>query len=637
MTAPTLPSAADARLPGRPGWLHPRDLVKNVHKGGTGSHGPGVVVAARKGERVVLLGLGLALGLLATLAVGAFAQACTNPGFATNGLVGPNDMDRDGFNDSGAVDLIYPGNEPNASAITVHASLEYLNGTPINSSVSTGPVYLSFADTTYVYTNVLMDPSSEPGTVVLRATMDEGLGVCDWKNLTFFAYPPGRYEPTLDATTTAAQVDEDAAVTYQVRVGSLGNLPDILNLTLTSSLGWNVQVSPDNVSLGPGNFTTVNVTVRAPHNAPPLAAETTWLNASSFRKAAPNATLVLSTAVKAQVFAPQLSSSAPSLTTPPGTSARFNITVTNAGNNRDVVTVAAPAAPTGWAVALSATSFPLDAGGSANFSVNVSVPTALTGLLVWSPMLTATGGDGTTTGTLGIEARLELADFALASADISVSVAHPPSGTAVSVIVTVRNLGLATSADVVVSLSDGATNQTRTVSIGPSGSEVATFSWTALPGTTTLTATADASHSIPEANEANNAASVTVVADAPPTAVAANATASGEPGKALTISAAGSTDADGTVAAYYFDFGDGANSDWVTTSTVAHTYAAAGTYTVKIRVRDNAGAESANATSTVAITAPAPAGKGFLPGFEASFALAVVGGLGAVAGRRRKR
>ncbi len=63
---------------------------------------------------------------------------------------------------------------------------------------------------------------------------------------------------------------------------------------------------------------------------------------------------------------------------------------------------------------------------------------------------------------------------------------------------------------------------------------------------------------------------------------------------ALTASldASGSTDPDGTVASYGWDFGDGARGSGRTTS---HAYATAGTYTVKLVVIDNLG----TATSTI--------------------------------------
>jgi len=57
----------------------------------------------------------------------------------------------------------------------------------------------------------------------------------------------------------------------------------------------------------------------------------------------------------------------------------------------------------------------------------------------------------------------------------------------------------------------------------------------------------------------------------------------------LAVDASASTDPDGSVVAYAWDFGDGAHGTGVTAE---HAYAAAGTYTVSLTVRDNHGAET---------------------------------------------
>jgi PGF-CTERM protein len=593
--------------------------------------------------RYLILAAG-SMALFALLAGAASAASCVNGDFATNGYGDSWDREGDGFNDSATVGLRWPGDYTGATIVQIDVALEYTNGTTIDANISGAPYYMDYANTTFLIAVVHMGVSNQAGDVIMRASMSEGGIPCDWANYTLFLFPAGRFEPTISAAAPSLEVDLDGEVTYEVRVGSLGNLPDKINLTANSSSGWDVRIFPDNVSVGPGNFTTVNVTVRGPHNAPPLAEGTTtvtawsatdaWVRREYDPEGAANASLTLVTTVRAQVFHPQLSSAAASLTTPPGTTTHFTVTLRNGGNNHDVFTLSAQAAPTGWTIEVFPTTLALDYGTNATFAVNVSTPTALTGLLVWSPVITATSGDAATRATLTLEAHLELPDFALTATDISVSQAHPRVGDAVPVIVTVRNLGLQLALDTIVSLSDGTTNQTTTVSIGITGTGIATFSWAALAGTTTLTATADSSRSIPESNEANNAASVSVTANAPPTAAVSNATATAKTGEAVTLSAAGSSDGDGSVAAYYFDFGDGTNSDWVTTPTVTHTYSTAGTFTAKIRVRDNAGAESANTTATVTVSAAA-ASSPPTPGFEAALGLAAMGAVAWVAIRRR--
>ncbi|WP_235003409.1 PKD domain-containing protein [Blastococcus haudaquaticus] len=82
--------------------------------------------------------------------------------------------------------------------------------------------------------------------------------------------------------------------------------------------------------------------------------------------------------------------------------------------------------------------------------------------------------------------------------------------------------------------------------------------------------------------------------------------------------ATSSTDADGTVATYAWDFGDGRTA---TGATAAHTYATDGTYLVKLRVTDDDGATDTTEQSVQAVTATVLASD--------SFQRTVSGGLGA--------
>jgi PKD repeat protein len=71
------------------------------------------------------------------------------------------------------------------------------------------------------------------------------------------------------------------------------------------------------------------------------------------------------------------------------------------------------------------------------------------------------------------------------------------------------------------------------------------------------------------------------------------------------LDASGSSDTDGKVAQYYFDFGDGTNSGWVTNGTVTKTYATSGNYQVTVKVKDDTGFESINnAQVSVLVQAP---------------------------------
>lgn len=85
-----------------------------------------------------------------------------------------------------------------------------------------------------------------------------------------------------------------------------------------------------------------------------------------------------------------------------------------------------------------------------------------------------------------------------------------------------------------------------------------------------------------------------------PVAVAAGSPASGDVPLAVTFSSAGSSDPDGSIASYLWEFGDGATS---TTANPSHTYTVPGQYVALLTLTDNQGASTRN-TVQINVTAP---------------------------------
>jgi serine protease len=72
------------------------------------------------------------------------------------------------------------------------------------------------------------------------------------------------------------------------------------------------------------------------------------------------------------------------------------------------------------------------------------------------------------------------------------------------------------------------------------------------------------------------------------------------------FNASASTDSDGTIRSYLWDFGQPADGSSTSGATTSHTYAVAGSYDISLQITDNDGA-TASTSRTVTVTAPVPA------------------------------
>ncbi|HXJ67888.1 MAG TPA: PKD domain-containing protein, partial [Verrucomicrobiae bacterium] len=136
---------------------------------------------------------------------------------------------------------------------------------------------------------------------------------------------------------------------------------------------------------------------------------------------------------------------------------------------------------------------------------------------------------------------------------------------------------------------------------GPQTSAVAHHTYAAGHWTATVTVTDD------KGATATATDTVTVNAPAanqPPVAKLTATPPSGTAPLAVQLNASGSSDPDGTVTSYRFDFGDSTAAGPQTSAVANHTYAA-GHWTATVTVTDDKGA-TATATDTVTVNAPAP-------------------------------
>lgn len=232
------------------------------------------------------------------------------------------------------------------------------------------------------------------------------------------------------------------------------------------------------------------------------------------------------------------------------------------------------------------------AAGATNvsFPFSFTAPAAAGSVTIFAAGLS---GDGTSTDTAD--------GTGIASLAVTVEAAAPPTTpTAVIQSPTVGTVGVPITFD-------------ASASTAPAGTTIASYAWTFSDGQTDTAAIATKTFAAPgnitvnltvtDSLGATATATTTVAISAagtplPPTAVPGGPY-TGTTGVAILFDGSASSDADGTIASYSWDFGD--NSAPATVVSPSYAYAAAGTYTVTLTVTDNTNA-TGQATTTATIT-----------------------------------
>jgi PKD repeat protein len=140
---------------------------------------------------------------------------------------------------------------------------------------------------------------------------------------------------------------------------------------------------------------------------------------------------------------------------------------------------------------------------------------------------------------------------------------------------------------------------------------------------------------------ASSSASVNVtVRNQLPVAMSTGVNASAYVGDPLIFDGSKSSDSDGRIVVFGWDFGDGSTGNG---TLVKHAFAQVGTYSVKLTVTDDSGGSSFTSMNVTIIkkpTTPTPTpapSKGFIPGFEMAAVAAATAAVMVLAGSRRKR
>ncbi|WP_049984764.1 PKD domain-containing protein [Halobellus rufus] len=191
------------------------------------------------------------------------------------------------------------------------------------------------------------------------------------------------------------------------------------------------------------------------------------------------------------------------------------------------------------------------------------------------------------------------AEFQLSALDVESPVEQ---GTDAAVTATVENVGGESGTQTVALDVDGSEVDSQSVTIDGDSSQQVSFD----VDTSGLSV---GDHDVTLSTDDDSASATLTVNEAPPDNQPPSAAfdvspADPETDETVTFDAAASSDADGSIASYEWDFGDG---ETATGETATHSYETAGDYTVELTVTDDDGATD-TATETVTVAAPSEPG-----------------------------
>ena len=164
--------------------------------------------------------------------------------------------------------------------------------------------------------------------------------------------------------------DPGATVTHTLTLTNTGNTTDTFDLTFADNL-WVMTLSDTSVTLAGGASTDITVDVVVPTDALAGAMDTATITATSTTDPLATADAVVNTYANT-VYDITLTPATDAATDIPGAVVTYTLTLANLGNTEDTITVAA----TGnlWEVNLPETSFVVPVGGTAEVTVEVTIP-----------------------------------------------------------------------------------------------------------------------------------------------------------------------------------------------------------------------------------------------------------------------
>ena len=499
---------------------------------------------------------------------------------------------------------------------------------------------------TIVVATVHVAHNAAPGTIerVLALFAAERNTTATGSVLLMVKVPIQLFELVLEVADPTGQIQAGASLEFVGQVQNSGNNADTVTMEHLAPVGWGVVIEPTSVQLDRGTGAPVRIVVTAPSGLTGSGAVDVVITARSG-----GLTTFTSRTITITFSSADLSVDAPNVTVSPSPPVTGEATTVEAGvlnHGLGSATDVVVALLVDGAEVDRTTVPAIDAGETVRAMLRWTAALGYHRLRVHVDPDGAIAEEEEDDNVAEVGVTVAGADLLVTSTDLTMEPGYPAEGSVAAMSVHVRNIRAQATGPFNATLAiDGEVVHIFRIESGIEGTSNATLvhNWTVVAGRHSFRVVLDTDGAVFEQDEANNIAQRQFTGNARPVPALLLETTEVEVGGSVQLVGSGSSDPDGRVRQWFFDYGDGTNSGWTFFPNGSHSYSDEGEYTVRLYVRDEAGAESAvAAASLLTVTGtsdqeePSP-GAGVLVAMAALGAATAVALARATARRRRGR
>ena len=413
----------------------------------------------------------------------------------------------DGYNDTVDVslDLVYDMRS-GAAFYEIALFLNDSSGRTVDSTALNGKTNASkksVSSTLYLSED---DLAGEYNVTCLLAGNDT-LGVfSDEATFEVQLYPPGVYQPVLNAREYSLVAEPGKDAVYRLNITNQGNCADTVYLTVVSDKDWHTALDVNNFLLAPGETRPVLLCVTVPENVSMEAPDRETVTARSLKDASKTSTVELRTAptpIRGNLtFVQEIVAAS----VPIGVWGSAVLRLASYARYDDVVNLSCSEPPPGCRASFNPTYVHIRPGETSEARLFFLVDENYTGPPSVRVTATARSRDGATNATASATFQIVCPDLQVLPENVVLSNYKPTAGETITIWANITNIGMEDASGVPVRFYNDSTVFCRSGGVFQVN-KVARFMayWVVACGVSKIRVVVDPDRTVPELNRSNNA------------------------------------------------------------------------------------------------------------------------------------